>query len=115
METASFGEKVLRVRGARCRRYMTDGGGHSVPFEMSGDVSESIRIDLVEVHDLHLWGVSSDDVNGSVHLVLAPGLGGSGYPDVATTAQWSRFSISGLFRTASSVWIGCSTYSSSAS
>ncbi|HEY1072048.1 cation diffusion facilitator family transporter [Brevundimonas sp.] len=28
---------------------------------------------VAEVHDLHLWGVSSDDVNGSVHLVLAPG------------------------------------------
>ena len=28
---------------------------------------------VAEVHDLHLWGVSSDDVNGSVHLVLSPG------------------------------------------
>ncbi|MFK4057429.1 MULTISPECIES: cation diffusion facilitator family transporter [Brevundimonas] len=28
---------------------------------------------VAEVHDLHLWGVSSDDVNGSVHLVLAEG------------------------------------------
>ena len=28
---------------------------------------------VAEVHDLHLWGISSDDVNGSVHVALAEG------------------------------------------
>ena len=28
---------------------------------------------VAEVHDLHLWGISSEDVNGSVHVVLADG------------------------------------------
>ena len=28
---------------------------------------------VTDVHDLHLWGVSSDDVNASVHVVIAEG------------------------------------------
>ncbi|WP_419755941.1 cation diffusion facilitator family transporter [Brevundimonas sp.] len=28
---------------------------------------------VTDVHDLHLWGVSSDDVNASVHVVVAEG------------------------------------------
>ncbi|MBB5745664.1 cation diffusion facilitator family transporter [Brevundimonas variabilis] len=28
---------------------------------------------VAEVHDLHLWGVSSDDVNASVHIVIVEG------------------------------------------
>ena len=31
---------------------------------------------VADVHDLHLWGISSDDANCSVHVVLSPGADG---------------------------------------
>ena len=48
---------------------------------------------VAEVHDLHLWSLSSDDTNASVHVVLAPGAAADTVRKSVTAMLDVRFSI----------------------
>ena len=48
---------------------------------------------VASVHDLHLWGISSEDTNASVHVELAPGADGDAVRGAVSAKLESAFDI----------------------